>query len=52
MDYFQAIESELQEARNLQARFPERLKKAVLSAVLWRTSIFIFFFTKLDRRGL
>lgn len=39
MDYFQAIESEQQEAKNLQARFPERLKQAVLAAVQWRMSL-------------
>lgn len=39
MDYFQAIESEQQEAKTLQARFPERLKQAVLAAVQWRMSL-------------
>jgi bromodomain adjacent to zinc finger domain protein 1A len=36
LDYFQAIESELSEARTMHARFPEQLKSAVLKAVQWR----------------
>ena len=37
LDYFQAIESERQEARTLHSRFSEPLKPAVLRAVQWRT---------------
>lgn len=36
LDYFQAIESEQQEARTMHSRFPEQLKSAVLKAVQWR----------------
>lgn len=36
LDYFQAIESEQQEARTMHLRFPEQLKSAVLRAVQWR----------------
>ena len=36
LDYFQALESEQQEARTLHARFPEPLKAAVLRSVQWR----------------
>ena len=36
LDYFQALESEQQEARTMQSRFPEPLKSAVLKAVQWR----------------
>ncbi|KAL5535354.1 hypothetical protein ACEPAF_3448 [Sanghuangporus sanghuang] len=36
LDYFQALESEQQEARTLHTRFPEPLKAAVLSAVQWQ----------------
>ncbi|KAF9569735.1 chromatin remodeling complex protein [Agrocybe pediades] len=36
MDYFQAVESERQEARTLHSRFPEPLKPAVLKAVQWQ----------------
>jgi bromodomain adjacent to zinc finger domain protein 1A len=36
LDYFQAIESELLEARTMHSRFPEQLKSAVLKAVQWR----------------
>jgi bromodomain adjacent to zinc finger domain protein 1A len=53
LDYFQAIESELQEARNLQARFPESLKKAVLRAVQWRPCLStVSLMTHLIRLGL
>ena len=38
LDYFQALESEQQEARTLHARFPEQLKGPVLRAVQWRAS--------------
>src|SRR5688572_25296676 len=38
LDYFQAIESERQEARTLHSRFSEPLKPAILKAVQWRTS--------------
>lgn len=36
LDYFQAIESEQQEARTMHSRFPEQLKSAVLKSVQWR----------------
>ncbi|KII93497.1 hypothetical protein PLICRDRAFT_49537 [Plicaturopsis crispa FD-325 SS-3] len=36
MDYFQAIESELQEARTMHSRFSEPLKPAILKAVQWQ----------------
>lgn len=36
LDYFQAIESERQEARTLHSRFSEPLKPAVLRAVQWQ----------------
>ncbi|TFK30606.1 hypothetical protein FA15DRAFT_662605 [Coprinopsis marcescibilis] len=36
LDYFQALESERQEARTLHSRFPEPLKAAVLKAVQWQ----------------
>lgn len=36
LDYFQAVESERQEARTLHTRFPEPLKSRVLKAVQWR----------------
>ncbi|TFK57352.1 hypothetical protein OE88DRAFT_1730725 [Heliocybe sulcata] len=36
LDYFQALESEHQEARTMQARFPEPLKGPVLRAVQWQ----------------
>lgn len=36
LDYFQALESEQQEARTLHSRFPEPLKAAVLRSVQWR----------------
>lgn len=38
LDYFQALESEQQEARTLHTRFPEPLKAAVLTSVQWRMS--------------
>lgn len=38
LDYFQALESERQEARTLHSRFSEPLKPAVLKAVQWRMS--------------
>lgn len=38
LDYFQAVESERQEARTLHARFSEPLKYPVLRAVQWRMS--------------
>ncbi|KAI0778099.1 chromatin remodeling complex protein [Trametes elegans] len=38
LDYFQALESERQEARTMHSRFPDQLKAAVLKAVQWRTS--------------
>jgi len=38
LDYFQALESEQQEAQTMHARFPEPLKAAVLKAVQWRAS--------------
>lgn len=37
LDYFQALESERQEARTMHSRFPDQLKAAVLKAVQWRT---------------
>ncbi|KAG5353254.1 hypothetical protein C0989_008989 [Termitomyces sp. Mn162] len=37
LDYFQAVESEREEARTLHHRFSEPLKPAVLRAVQWRT---------------
>lgn len=40
LDYFQALESELEEARTLHSRFPEQLKAAVLRSVQWRESSF------------
>jgi len=36
LDYFQAVDSERQEARTLHSRFSEPLKPAVLKAVQWR----------------
>lgn len=39
LDYFQALESERQEARTLHSRFSEPLKPAVLKAVQWRMSL-------------
>ncbi|KAM6498263.1 chromatin remodeling complex protein [Amanita muscaria] len=36
LDYFQAVESERQEAKTMHARFPARLKPAVLKAVQWQ----------------
>ncbi|KZT40060.1 hypothetical protein SISSUDRAFT_1060571 [Sistotremastrum suecicum HHB10207 ss-3] len=36
LDYFHALESELQEARTLHERFPESLKAAVLQSVQWQ----------------
>ncbi|KAH7924854.1 chromatin remodeling complex protein [Leucogyrophana mollusca] len=36
LDYFQALESEIQEAQTMHARFPEPLKAAVLKAVQWQ----------------
>ena len=39
LDYFQALESEQQEARTLHARFPQALKAPVLRAVQWRESL-------------
>ncbi|KAH8100647.1 chromatin remodeling complex protein [Cristinia sonorae] len=36
LDYFQAIESEQQEARTMHSRFPEPLKAAVLKSVQWQ----------------
>lgn len=38
LDYFQAVESERQEARTMHARFSEPLKCPVLRAVQWRMS--------------
>jgi hypothetical protein len=38
LDYFQAVESERQEARTLHTRFSEPLKYPVLRAVQWRMS--------------
>ncbi len=38
LDYFQALESERQEARTMHSRFPDQLKAAVLKAVQWRKS--------------
>lgn len=37
LNYFQALESEQQEARTLHTRFPQHLKAPVLRAVQWRT---------------
>jgi len=39
LDYFQAVDSERQEARTLHTRFSEPLKPAVLKAVQWRASL-------------
>ena len=39
LDFFQALESERQEARTMHSRFPDQLKAAVLKAVQWRTSV-------------
>ncbi|KAH8120133.1 ATP-utilizing chromatin assembly and remodelling N-terminal-domain-containing protein [Phellopilus nigrolimitatus] len=36
LDYFQALDSEQQEARTLHSRFPEPLKAAVLRSVQWQ----------------
>lgn len=36
LDYFQALESEQQEAQTMHSRFPEPLKAAVLRAVQWQ----------------
>ncbi|KAH7915371.1 chromatin remodeling complex protein [Hygrophoropsis aurantiaca] len=36
LDYFQALDSETQEAQTMHARFPEPLKAAVLKAVQWQ----------------
>ncbi|KAA1468659.1 hypothetical protein DENSPDRAFT_857445 [Dentipellis sp. KUC8613] len=36
LDYFQALESEQQEARTMHSRFPEPLKPAILKAVQWQ----------------
>lgn len=36
LDYFQALQSEQNEANNLLTRFPEPLKAAVLRSVQWR----------------
>ncbi|CAK5264756.1 unnamed protein product [Mycena citricolor] len=36
LDYFQAVQSEMQEARTLHSRFPEALKGSVLKAVQWQ----------------
>ena len=41
LDYFQALESERQEARTMHSRFPDQLKAAVLKAVQWRTSLLL-----------
>jgi len=39
LDFFQALNSEQQEARTLHSRFPEQLKGPVLRAVQWRAHI-------------
>ena len=44
LDYFQALESELHEARTMHSRFPEPLKAAVLKAVQWRALTFLWSF--------
>ncbi|GBE78388.1 chromatin remodeling complex protein [Sparassis crispa] len=36
LDYFQALDSEQQEARTMHSRFPDPLKAAVLKAVQWQ----------------
>ncbi|KAH9857859.1 chromatin remodeling complex protein [Lenzites betulinus] len=36
LDYFQALDSERQEARTMHSRFPDQLKAAVLKAVQWQ----------------
>lgn len=36
LTYFEALESELQEARTMHSRFPEPLKASILRAVQWR----------------
>lgn len=41
LDYFQAVESERQEARTMHTRFSEPLKYPVLRAVQWRMSILV-----------
>jgi hypothetical protein len=38
LNYFEALESELQEARTMHSRFPEPLKSAILNAVQFRMS--------------
>jgi bromodomain adjacent to zinc finger domain protein 1A len=38
LSYFEALESELQEARTMHSRFPEPLKSAILRSVQFRTS--------------
>lgn len=43
LDYFQALESEQQEARTMHSRFPEPLKAAVLKSVQWRTFLLLTF---------
>jgi hypothetical protein len=40
LTYFEALESEMQEARTMHSRFPEPLKAPILSAVQWRASRF------------
>lgn len=44
LDYFQALESEQNEARELHQRFPEPLKYMVLRSVQWRACGFISYF--------
>lgn len=41
LDYFQALDSERQEARTLHARFSEPLKEPILKAVQYRASFIV-----------
>jgi hypothetical protein len=38
LNYFEALDSEQQEARTMHSRFPEPLKSPILKAVQWRMS--------------
>ena len=40
LTYFQAVQSEQEEARALHSKFPEQLKAAVLKSVQWRKMLF------------
>jgi bromodomain adjacent to zinc finger domain protein 1A len=47
LTYFEALDSEMQEARTMHSRFPEPLKASILSAVQWRASITAIYVIKL-----